>query len=210
MAVNYTIEADIIDIQVDIPNTLDHFLIDTNVWYWMTYTKAAQSARAYQISAYPNYTNLALANNSKIFHSGLSLSEMSHLIERTEYRIFASSNPETFSDPAKFDKNFRFSHQQERAQAILEIQASWSQVESLAESLPLSIDSISTSAALSNLNLCKVDGYDLFILEAMKSNSINQIITDDGDFASVPGIKVFTANKNVINAAKAQKKLISR
>lgn len=210
MAINYIIEADIIDIQVDTPKKDDYFLIDTNVWYWTTYTKAAQSARPYQITAYPNYTNLALANNSKIFHSGLSLSELSHLIERAEYGIFANSNPGTFPDPAKFDKNFRYNHLQERAQAILEIQASWSQVESLAESLPLSIDSISTSAALSNLNLCKVDGYDLFILEAMKCNRIYQIITDDGDFASVHGIKVFTANKNVINAAKAQKKLISR
>jgi len=55
-----------------------------------------------------------------------------------------------------------------------------------------------------------VDGYDLFLLEAMKNNGVVQIITDDGDFSSVSGIKIFTANLNVIRAARDQGKLIKR
>lgn len=55
-----------------------------------------------------------------------------------------------------------------------------------------------------------VDGYDLFILEAMTAKGVIQVITDDGDFASVPGIQVFTSNRNVLNAAKAQNRLIAR
>ena len=55
-----------------------------------------------------------------------------------------------------------------------------------------------------------MDGYDLFMLEAMKEEGIAQIITDDGDFVTVPDIIVFTANHNTIKAAKAQSKLLTR
>jgi F420-0:gamma-glutamyl ligase-like protein len=48
------------------------------------------------------------------------------------------------------------------------------------------------------------------MLEGMKAKAIQKIITDDGDFVTVPGIMVFTANHNVIEAAKAQDKLVKR
>ncbi|MEA5577670.1 hypothetical protein [Anabaena sp. UHCC 0451] len=55
-----------------------------------------------------------------------------------------------------------------------------------------------------------LDGYDLFILESMGQESIDKIITDDGDFVTVPGIQVFTANPRAIAAANNQGKLIRR
>jgi len=36
------------------------------------------------------------------------------------------------------------------------------------------------------------------------------VITDDGDYVTVPGIKVFTANRNAITAAANQGKLLTR
>lgn len=48
------------------------------------------------------------------------------------------------------------------------------------------------------------------ILEAMDKVGINQVITDDGDYVTVPGIKVFTANKKAIASARSQRKLITR
>ena len=44
----------------------------------------------------------------------------------------------------------------------------------------------------------------------MKNNNIEKIITDDGDYLTVPDIQVFTANRNVINAARSQGKLVTR
>jgi hypothetical protein len=55
-----------------------------------------------------------------------------------------------------------------------------------------------------------MDGYDLFILEAMRRHGMVQVSTDDGDFAAIPGIQVFTANCNVIQAARTQGRLIPR
>lgn len=44
----------------------------------------------------------------------------------------------------------------------------------------------------------------------MKQESVNKIITDDGDYVTVPGIQVFTANPGAIAAATNQGKLITR
>jgi hypothetical protein len=44
----------------------------------------------------------------------------------------------------------------------------------------------------------------------MKNNGIVQIITDDGDFATVAGIQVFTANRTILNAARSHGKLQTR
>ena len=84
------------------------------------------------------------------------------------------------------------------------------QVKSMANLLSITIDNETTEAALLRFQQEKVDGYDLFILEAMKKNGITNIITDDGDFVTVPSIQVFTNNQNALFQAKKQKKLIRR
>lgn len=203
MAINYSIQASIIDITNDTPKAADIFLVDTNVWYWMTYSKATSPIPS-QLSDYPNYLNRALSVSSKIHHSGLSLSELAHLIEKTEYKIY-----EQYVAAIK-PKEYRHNLAGERSRVISEIQAAWEQVTSLAGLLAVSIDVPTTSAAMSRFNTDKVDGYDIFLLESMKNNGVVQIVTDDGDFSSVPGIQVFTANRNVINAARSQGRLVTR
>jgi predicted nucleic acid-binding protein len=74
----------------------------------------------------------------------------------------------------------------------------------------LSIDEPTTDAALARFENEKVDGYDLFILETLTRHGLIQIITDDGDFATIAGIQVFTANRNVLKSAHAQGKLLTR
>ena len=44
----------------------------------------------------------------------------------------------------------------------------------------------------------------------MTANGVAQIITHDGDFTSVPGIQVFTANRNLIASARSQARLVVR
>jgi predicted nucleic acid-binding protein len=133
------------------------------------------------------------------------LAELAHIIEKTEREIY-ERNIENSVKP----KEYRHNLPGQRTRVVSEIQAAWAQVSSLAEPLTVTIHSPTTTAALNRLQSEKVDGYDLFILESMKNHSVVQVITDDGDFATVPGIQVFTANRNVIQAARAQGKLITR
>jgi predicted nucleic acid-binding protein len=204
MPVHYSVKAEVVDIRTDTPKAEDAFLVDTNVWYWVTYVKASQNARPYQISNYPGYTNAALSAGARIHHSGLSFAELAHLIEKAERDIYEAVNGQIGT------KEYRHNLSAERAQVLAEIQASWGVVTALAEPLTVIIDPSTTAAALSRLQTERVDGYDLFILESMQNNGVVQIITDDGDFASVSGIQVFTANSNLINAARTQKRLITR
>jgi len=208
MAINYTVQATVIDITVDAPKAGDVFLVDTNVWFWMTYPNATSSVPA-QLSVYPGYLNKALAADSKIHHSGLSFAELAHLIEKTEREIYERT---TGAIGTIKTKEYRHNLVAERSRVVSEIQAAWGQVTSLALAGPLTvtIDSPTTDAALTRCQAERVDGYDLFILESMKNHSVVQVITDDGDFATVSGIQVFTANRNVINAARSQGKLLRR
>jgi len=203
MSINYIIQAEVVDIKADTPRDGDVFLVDSNVWYWMTYSKATSFMQD-RLFKYPDYLNKALTANSKIRYSGLSLSELAHLIEKTEREIYEKTNGSIMP------KEYRHNFIAERSRVVLEIQSSWGQVTSLADPLTVTIDAPTTSAALARMQSEKVDGYDLFILESMKHHGVVQVITDDGDFATVPGIQVFTANRNVLAAAKNQSKLLSR
>ncbi|GAB1544045.1 hypothetical protein NUACC21_67210 [Scytonema sp. NUACC21] len=55
MPVNYTVQAEVVNLQSDTPKKEDIFLVDTNAWYWYTYTNASISSRPYQITEYPSY-----------------------------------------------------------------------------------------------------------------------------------------------------------
>lgn len=93
---------------------------------------------------------------------------------------------------------------------VQEVAAAWGQVKSLAKHLDGSIDEPTTDAALDRFRSCPVDGYDLFTLETMGCHGVIQVITDDGDFATVPGVRVFTANRNVIQRAQNAGRLVKR
>jgi len=201
MAVNYTVQAEVVDIRSDTPKEDDIFLVDTNVWYWLTYTQASQSALPYQITDYPTYISKALSKKSLLLYCGLSLSELAHNIEQTEREIFNATLKA---------KEYRHNYPTERAKVVAEIQAAWSQVTSIAVSTDITINEATTKTALTRFSTQPLDGYDLLILEAMEKAGIIQVITDDGDYITVPGIRVFTANQNAIAAASNQNKLLIR
>ena len=207
MSVNYVITADVIDIRTDSPKPEDVFLVDSNVWYWMTYTRASLVMETWTLSRvrdYPSFVNKAITTSAKLYRCSLSFSELAHIIEKAEREIFKKT-----SGPIG-TKEYRHNHPQERSNVVSEVQAAWGQVKTMASPLDITIDEAITNAAISRFGKELVDGYDLFFLETMSNEKVIQIITDDGGFATVSGIKVFTANKNVITAAEQQGKLIKR
>jgi len=203
MAINYVIQAEVVDINADSPTATDAFFVDTNVWYWMTYPNAAAAAFPGQLD-YPAFVNCALAVEARLCCSGLSLAELSHLIEKTEREIYEKSVGMIRA------KEYRHNLPSERSRVVSEVEAAWGQVKSLSSPLALTVDEKVTDAALDRFQTEKLDGYDLFILETMKNHGVVQVITDDGDFATVAGIRVFTANRNVLLAARTQGKLLMR
>jgi hypothetical protein len=74
----------------------------------------------------------------------------------------------------------------------------------------LPLNDNTTDLAVARLKDQLVDGYDLFLLESLSGASQTNVLSNDGDFCSVPGIVLFTANRLVVSAAKQQGKLLSR
>ena len=208
MPINYAVRAEVIDIRTDNPQPTDAFLVDTNIWFWVTYTRASSAPtppRSSQLASYPGYVGKCLAAKSRLYRCGLSLAELAHLIEKTEREIFEAS-----SGAQVGTKEFRLNQTTERASVVAEVQSAWGQVKTLASTLDVTVDDPTTDAALTRFQSQLLDGYDLFILEALSRAGFAQVLTDDGDFCSVPGIHVFTANSNVITAATNQGKLVRR
>jgi hypothetical protein len=71
-------------------------------------------------------------------------------------------------------------------------------------------DSEASGRFLNVLQMYCIDGYDAPLLDAMTRRGPLNVITDDGDFATVPDIRVFTANAHVIALARRQGKLLTR
>ena len=202
MAINLIVEAEVVDLMTDTPSVNDQFLVDTNVWIWFVYTQAGAFTKN-RSHYYLAYLNSCSNSDAELFHSNLSLSELSHIIERTEYDIYSNRGP------AWQIKEFRH-NLVERMRVVNEINTAWAQVENLSAAMPATVDQPCVNASLTRLQSQKIDGYDLFILESMKAHGIEQVITDDSDYATVPGIRVFTANSNVIKSARNHGKLLKR
>jgi hypothetical protein len=200
------IQADIIDIKTDTPQQSDIFFVDTNIWFWQTYTNAAFTAKRYQITDYPNYINKTRQNGATLTYSGLTLAELAHIIEKTEYDIYVQSNGYLHF------KKYRHDYPTERANVVAEVQFTWRRIKKIAIPIKLTVDDATTDAAIKRFTTQAVDGYDLLILEAISIAGAGtvKIITDDMDYSVVPGIQVFTSNKYVIQDAAMQKKLVRR
>lgn len=207
MPPSYVVQADVVDIRVDKPKSTDALLVDTQVWLWMTYAHASAGANPpwpNQLTDYPGYLKKALAIRPKLFRCGLSLAELAHRVEKTEHEIF-----EKAKSPIK-PKEFRHNQPTERANVVAQVQSAWSVVKAMSLPLDVAVDDLTTDAALTRFQTQPLDGYDLFILEAMNKAGIVQILSDDRDFCTVSGIQLFTANANVVAAARAQNKLVTR
>lgn len=207
MNVSLTVRADVINIQNDTPQKSDIFLVDTNVWLWQTYRNADFTAKPYQLKDYPNYLDKALEQGATLSYAVLTLAELASVIERIERDIYNQNNNSSLKS-----KEYRHNYPNERDNVVSEVQAAWSQVESIAISADLTINDEIAKAALNRFQTQAVDGYDLLILEAISRAETGQIriITDDMDYATVPNIQMFTSNLNIIRSAKAQGKLLRR
>mgnify|MGYP001572264550 CR=1 FL=1 len=197
-----TVKADVVNIGNDSPQASDAFVVDTNVWYHLAYSRASQE-RTYKARVYPRYVNRSIQAKAGIFRCGLSFPELAHIIEKSERDIWIRKN----GDIA--EKDYR-NRPDERKVVVQEVEGAWSVVEALSKHLDLSVDGPLVNSAVCRFKASPLDGYDLYILEAISRASILQIITDDSDFAAVPGIRVFTCNNSVLEAAREQGKLLRR
>ena len=96
MPSNLNVQAQVLDIQNDTPKSSDSFLIDTNVWFWITYSKTGVHSPA-RTQQYTRFVSRALRGRAKLYYCGLSLAELAHLIEKAEREIYNGANCTTLT-----------------------------------------------------------------------------------------------------------------
>ena len=203
-----TVRAQVVDIRADTPKDSDRFLVDTNAWYWLFYARASQTPSApqpHQLIDYPTYLKKAIQAQSVLYCCALNFAELAHNIEKAEREIYADKASKNIGA-----KPFRHDYPNQRIKVVKLIGDTWSDVRSMSTLLDLTLDSSFMQSATTLFPSVGLDGYDLFMAETALRSGISQIITDDSDFATVPGITLFTANSRVIQDAKAAQRLLVR
>lgn len=197
------VQADVVDLRKDSPKAEDQFFVDTQVWYWMTFGRTLQPT--YQTHRYPNYILSAIRHGATLYQGGFSLAELIHVIEKQHYddKVATASIQETF-------KEFRYAYPKEYEAIAEEVMTMWEQIKTIAKPANLTINVSASTLAAFMLRETRLDGYDLFLLQAMQNAGLQYIITDDIDFSTVPSITVFTANNRMIEAADIASHLIKR
>jgi len=201
--ISFVVRADVVDIRVDKPQATDTFVVDTNAWIWFAYSKATLPVTSPPLQSrhYPQYIKDALIVKAGLFRYALTQAELFHNIERYERELFS---------PGIRAKEFRHNYPAERANVVSECTIAWNTILSVSSPLDADVNDVVTSRALTWLTTHPLDGYDLYMLDAMQTAGVTKILTDDGDFCTIPRIEMFTANKNVVDATRAQGKLVTR
>lgn len=197
----YIIVSQFVDISQYDPRPEDSFFVDTNVWFWVASQIASQGLsrfRAKQIRIYPDFIKKVLNVKGTLYRSELSFSELSNLIERTEYDIFKR---ETGIDITQ--KAYRHEYAHRRSDVIEEIELTWSLVEAMSVSIPVNLTSNFTHMVIDRMGTNKLDPYDACMVESLLAEGIPlRIISDDADFSSVSEVTLFTANIGVLESEK--------
>lgn len=193
------VRADVIDLRTDQPERTDEFVVDTNSWKELTYTRIREPKVAYQ-----NYIRRAVTEGAMLYSTGTTLVELASVIEKNEWELYKRSGG------ALLLKDFRHECAAERASVLEEISAAWQQITQVARLIDLHLNQPATERILRSLQTCCIDGYDTTLVEAMTRRNVFSIISDDGDFATVQDIRLFTANAHVLSVARRQGRLRTR
>lgn len=183
--------ANLIQLNTYSPQRTDRIFVDTNVWFWMTYAASNEMDMVerpvrYQTLKYPEFLEKVLDAGASLYHSPLTLAELSNVIERTEFDIYVE---ETDSNISR--KEFR-NIEECRSKVVSEIRLAWQLVCSTSTCVDVNLNLKLANDALSVFQDCTLDPYDSFYITIMENFGLNSILTDDKDFLTVEGVDVLT------------------
>ena len=171
------------------------FFLDTNVLYWYTYPRFSDHSQlkpAWKI--YYDFIDALTSAGNPLHTSVYNLTELLNVVEKNEYEIYMQLHPEIPLTKKDFR---RMITEREKVSQIIKTTLN------NALSICSVIDFNFTSNTLRNFSNQFIDHrcdvFDYAILNnCIMSKDIN-IISDDSDFSSMPGITLYTANENILN-----------
>lgn len=197
------VRARVVDLRRTPPKEGQRFLVDTNVWYWTTYTKASQATRRpheYQQRHYPHYLMRVLDAGGLLLHAATLLLELLSVIEAAEADLYFTANRPTSPELAS-RKGFRHAFPEQRKVVIDEVAAAWGQIESMSELQAMALDGAAMANLVAEMSLQEADAIDALLLRIARAEGV-PLITDDMDLATGEGVVVYTANGRLLDEAR--------
>lgn len=179
----------------DRPDTL---FVDTNVWVDLVHPAAFPppgNPRSQWAGIYSQVVSAVRSGPGRLTYGALALNELGHVIERVEWKL---------SPAWRRDKQKAFrSDAAERARVVGLIRTAFRQVQNVAEEVPMYVDYALSLGVIDRAATEQhaLDVYDMYLVEAARS--ADAVLTDDSDFATVPGLAIVTANPAVLADARA-------
>lgn len=171
------------------------YAIDTNVLYWMHYTRGNLTYTGYQTRIYPDFLSNLIENNNKLVTTIYNITELLYIIERNEYDIFKINNINLRK------KDYR-DNITERIKIKSEFETVIAQIKELYEIKEFKIDILGIDEFINCFDIHKCDDFDYLIIDYLRKNNIKKIVVDDRDYISMDNIEVFTANDKAVSRAK--------
>ena len=215
---NLNVRAQVIDIRKHRPTQGHCFFVDTNVWgyYFDDIFKPGRELENYKKN-YINYIDEVIFSRAKLQYSCTVGAELFGLVENRLLGIENTLRRKKYhSNKSKTDKfkkiekkEYRHNRTDGDREEYLElVRAILDGVKKLASDfLEVKLNKAALKIISEVMGNAEIDSSDALIVATMKTNGVTDIITNDMDFATVDGIRVFTANGAAINCAREQDKL---
>lgn len=179
-----------LDIRSSLYNSISGstFVLDTNVLYWTFYPKCTYS-QGYQ-KIYADKLVLLKARN-KFITLSTSIAELFSIIEKTEYNLYKDANypTEDFSL-----KDFRQINS-ERLRLGNTLELIYDQLKAFTSIKKHDIPAELMQEYAQKYASHRLDPYDYILVDYCKTNGLDYVITDDGDFScTLEYLNILTAN----------------
>lgn len=212
------VRAQITDIQRHDPPGGEKYLVDTNVLYFIHYDRFAnldalgEGPRPYQIQEYPRYLQRVLEKKSGVFVHRMGLMEFARTIEAAELQtLYAVRTPGVTEIPAGLKiKDLRTAYPEDYAICQARVLTYLGAVRKAYQTIPATM--VDEHAFWTQWEgawqQTVADPVDIAQAVDALAADISAVISDDSDWVSIEGIRLFTANAIAIQAARLAGRLI--
>lgn len=174
------------------------FYVDTNIWYWLTYADAEM--QLYQENYASKMHDVYISDKATLASSKLTYTEIANLVERHHMQ-------ENGIKPRQ-KKDFR-KNEIARKLVVDDVEIAINQIENMTSKSDFieNLDNVYAEAYVDILRKTVLDPTDALMSAFIANNEVVHIITDDIDFYSVSGLKIYTYNSRMIEQAKRECRL---
>lgn len=176
------------------------FYVDTNIWYWLTYSNSNTEEFA------PDYATLLYRLNNltniKLLYSHLTFAELTAIIESDLYHSYQERTGMHLRR-----KSYR-AIPRERNNVVDNIASSIYQISQIAEPTDDSfveiLNYIKPDDFISTLRRTTLDGTDILMANFIKQNGVKNVITNDRDYLTISDLNIYTYDERTIEMAETK------